>query len=162
MPYIHRKNQFHSPQICSIKRGFMNIYRLNENIRVFGIQVNSAPERIGAAFDMLAKMVDGGFNRSFYGISMMNKGKFIYRAATEEIFEGEGDKYACEKYTIEQGYYLAVTLRDWRKKTESIKDIFHEMMHDHRVDCTKPFVEWYKDDDEMICMVKVDKPEDDR
>jgi hypothetical protein len=55
---------------------------------------------------------------------------------------------------IEKGEYLAVTLRDWRKKTDSIKSIFQKMIEDNRVDKRKPCIEWYKNDDEMICMVK--------
>ena len=40
------------------------------------------------------------------------------------------------------------------KKTDSIKDVFGEMMKDSRVDKTKWAVEWYKNDDEMMCMLK--------
>jgi hypothetical protein len=32
--------------------------------------------------------------------------------------------------------------------------VFHEIMRDGRVDKTKPCVEWYKNDDEMMCMIK--------
>ena len=47
-------------------------------------------------------------------------------------------------------------LYGWRTKTDCIKDIFHEIMQDERAGHTKPAVEWYKNDDEMMCMVKMD------
>ena len=47
-----------------------------------------------------------------------------------------------------------VLVRDWRKKTGCIKDVFHEMMQDNRFDGSKPCIEWYKNDEEMLCMLK--------
>ena len=85
---------------------------------------------------------------------MDKDGQMIYKAAALEKYEGEAEKYNCERYTIEKGEYLTVTLHDWRKKTDCIKDVFHEIIQDSRVDKTKPAVEWYKNDDEMMCMVQ--------
>ena len=68
--------------------------------------------------------------------------------------EGEAEKYGYENYTVEKGEYLATTVYDWRKKTGSIKDVFREMMNDKRIDRTKPAIEWYKGDYEMVCMVR--------
>ena len=39
------------------------------------------------------------------------------------------------------------------------KDVFHEIMQDERADHTKPAVEWYKNDDDMLCMVKMNPSE---
>jgi hypothetical protein len=130
----------------------MDKFNLKQEIRVFGFQVSNCPEGIGEAFNDLVDRVGGGFRRQYYGISQMKDGCCIYRAAAEATFEGEGRQFGLEEFEIEKGEYLAVIIRDWRKKTESIKDVYHEMVRDNRVDCTKPFIEWYKDDDEMICM----------
>ncbi len=132
----------------------MERIQLTTEIKVFGLAVENFPHDIGAAFSRLANLVEGGFDRSYYGICEMKGGSVIYRAMAQEMYEGEGQKYACESYVIEKGMYLAVTVHDWRKNTESIKDVFEDILEDERVDFSKPFVEWYKDDVEMICMAR--------
>jgi len=132
----------------------MEKYILTDDLRVFGVQVESFPNGIGEAFDSLIKMLPGRFNRSFYGISYMKDGAMVYIAAAEEKDKGEAQKYHCERYIVEKGEYLTETIRDWRKKTDHIGEVFHEMMRDPHVDKTKPCIEWYKNDDEMFCMVR--------
>ena len=133
----------------------MEKYNLQNDLKVFGVQVKTFPNGIGEAFDKLIKMLPGGFDRSYYGISYMaNDGTMIYIAAAFEKEAGEAEKYNCERYTIEKGEYLAITVNEWRSKTDCIKDIFHEIIKDSRIDKTRPAIEWYKDEREMICMVK--------
>jgi predicted transcriptional regulator YdeE len=134
----------------------METYIINNDIGAFGFQVKTFPEGIGEAFDSLIEMVPEGLNRSYYGISYMTPdNKVVYIAAVEEKNKGEAEKNKCERYTIEKGKYLAVPVLDWRQKTDSIKDVFHEMMKEENLDKTKPCVEWYKNDDEMLCMLKL-------
>jgi hypothetical protein len=133
----------------------METYELKKDLNVFGFQVNDFPNGIGKAFDTLVEKVPGGFNRSYYGISTMTKdGKFIYLATALEKNPGEAEQLHYQRYKIENGVYLTETVHNWRKKTDTIKDIFHRMMQDERADKTKPCMEWYKNEDEMICMVK--------
>ena len=134
----------------------MEIFNLLHDVKVFGFQVKSFPEGIGEAFESLIKMVPDGFERPYYGISYKDKnGQMIYTAAALEKYEGEAEKYNCERYLVEKGEYLTVTVYDWRKKTGSINGVFQEIIQDSRVDKTKPAVEWYKNDHEMMCMVQI-------
>jgi predicted transcriptional regulator YdeE len=133
----------------------METYVVEKNIDVFGFQVKTFPDGIGDAFDKLIAMVPEGLNRSYYGISYMGSDdKPVYIAAVEEKNRGEAETNKCEKYRVEKGKYLTVTIVDWRKKTDSIKDVFHAMMKEKSIDQSKPCVEWYKNDDEMLCMLK--------
>jgi predicted transcriptional regulator YdeE len=135
----------------------MELYYLKEDVKVFGVQVKTFPDGIGEAFDALVKMIPGGFNRSYYGISYMEGNDIIYKAMAEEVIDGEAEKYNYERFTIKKGEYLAVTVMDWLQKTGSIKDVFHDMMQDSRADNSSPCVEWYKNDNEMICMLKTNR-----
>jgi len=132
----------------------MEKYLLQNDVKVFGVEVKTFPNGIGETFDSLVKMLPGGFDRSFYGISFMKDGAMAYVAGAEEKFIGEARKYNCERYTVERGEYLTVRVKDWRKKTDQIGNVFREMMRDPSVDKTKPGVEWYKNNDEMLCMVR--------
>ena len=106
----------------------METYILKHDIEAFGFKVKTFPNGIGDAFDKLIAMVPEGLNRSYYGISYMTPdNKVVYIAAVEEKNKGEAERNKCERFTIEQGKYLAVTVEDWRQKTNTIKDVFHEM-----------------------------------
>lgn len=47
------------------------------------------------------------------------------------------------------------SLWHWRNNLNCIKDLFSELLRDASVDKTKPAIEWYKDDDEMLCIIKM-------
>lgn len=135
----------------------MEKYTLKDDIKVFGICIKTFPLGIGDAFETLAKKISEGYDRSYYGITQMINEEIIYIAAAEEKYEGEAEKNNCELYIIEKGDYLMTLIRDWRKKTDCIKDVFLEMIQEGGYDNAKPYIEWYKDDDEMLCMVKSKK-----
>jgi predicted transcriptional regulator YdeE len=133
----------------------METYNLKNDVNVFGVQVKSFPNGVGEAFHDLIKLFPADDKRSYYGIfSMAENGNMVYYAAAEETYQGEAEKYKCERRTIEKGEYLTEPIHDWRKNTDCIKDVFMKMSTDERVDHTKPGVEWYKNDDEMLCMLK--------
>ncbi len=132
----------------------MEIYKLKEDIKVFGIQVKTFPAGVSEAFQLLAKMTT--VDRSYYGISYFsNQGEIIYKAAAEEKYDGEAKKYQCERYIIEKGEYLMVSVRDWRTKTDCIRDVFREIMKDNRISKNSQCIEWYKKGEEMLCMIKI-------
>lgn len=126
------------------------------DIKAFGIEVKSFPAGIDEAFnDLINKTGDAAGKRNYYGVSNMDSnGKMIYKALAEEKYEGESKKYNYDECIIEKGEYFFDVLKDWQSKTNCIKDVFNEMMSDKRIDKTKPAVEWYKNADEMLCMVK--------
>jgi predicted transcriptional regulator YdeE len=132
----------------------MKIYHQQHDQRVFGRLVRTFPNGIGDAFDTLMKTI-GDDKRSYYGISKMDdKGGILYWAAAEEKAAGEAEKYKCERMVIPDGDYLSETVLNWKEKTDCIKDVFHEMMKDARADVTKPCIEWYCKEDEMLCLIK--------
>jgi hypothetical protein len=132
----------------------MKTITIPKDISVFGIQVRTFPNGVGEAYDKLVKMIPGGFSRPYYGISYMENGKMIYYAAAEELNPGEAEKYSCERLSIKKGKYLAEELLNWRSKVHQVKDIFQRLVADERTDKTTPGVEWYKNEEEMLCMIK--------
>jgi len=134
----------------------MEIFNLSNDVTVFGVQVKEFPKGIGEAFEGLVKMLSSTDKRSYYGIfHMAESGNMVYYATAEQKRVGEAEKYNCDQLTIEKGKYLVETVLDWRGKTDTIKDIFEGMMQDARVDNKKGGVEWYKNEKEMWCMLKM-------
>lgn len=134
----------------------MEKYNLKEDIKVFGTPVKTFPVGIDAAFDELIKKTgDSAEERNYYGVSTMRNGIVLYNAMAEEKYEGEAAKYNCEKYLIEKGEYLITTVKDWKQKTHTIKDVFSDIVQHANADTAKPAIEWYKNEREMLCMLKV-------
>lgn len=134
----------------------MEKYNLQNDLKVFGVQVNTFPNGVGDAFDKLMKILPQQDKRPYYGISQCLNGNINYIAAALETYDGEGNKYGYQNYTIERGEYLSAPLMDWTTKTGCIKDVFEEIIKDERVDNTKPAIEVYKNMQEMVCMVKIE------
>jgi len=134
----------------------METYSLQNDLKVFGLQVKTFPQGIGETFNSLTKTLPKAFTRSYYGISEMTGEGMIYLATSTELYEGEADNYHFHRYIVPKGKYLATIVKDWRNKIPTLKTVFNQMMQDDRVDKQKPCIEWYKDEDEMWCMVKAD------
>jgi len=133
----------------------METYNLKNDIKVFGEQVKTFPNGVGDAFEHLIKMFPVHDKRNYYGIATTDKdGHMAYYAAAEETYKGEAEKYKCRRYTIEKGEYLAETLEGWQDKIHCIKDVFAKLIQDKHADKMKPGIEWYKNDKEMMCMVR--------
>ena len=132
----------------------MEIYRQETEIRLMGIRVKGFPLGIKEAFDSLGKNL--GTNRAYYGISWMGeKGEIIYFAMAEELIPGENQAHQYDLLTIEKGDYHVEVIHDWLSKTHLIKDVFHRMTLGLTPNKNHPCIEWYKSDEEMLCMIKV-------
>jgi len=135
----------------------MKKYNLPQDVKVFGTQVKTFPNGIGEAFDGLIKILPPGDKRAYYGISECTNEGITYNAAAAETYNGEAGKYGLETWTIERGDYLSETVMDWRAKTASIKNVFEEIFKSELSERSRPCIEIYKDDNEMVCMVKADQ-----
>ncbi|MET0634483.1 MAG: hypothetical protein ABWZ25_00565 [Chitinophagaceae bacterium] len=134
----------------------MDTITLEKDLRVIGKPVPDFPNGIKEAFDSLVDILPGGFEgRPYYGLSYMDGDKVVYHATAHEITDDEATRYNQTAYTIPKGDYLAVTIKQWHSKIDSIGLTFHSLMADKRADLSTPCVEWYKNDDEMVCMVRV-------
>ncbi|MFZ6014129.1 MAG: hypothetical protein ACOYXT_27555 [Bacteroidota bacterium] len=134
----------------------MEKYNVAEDVTVFGMEVTDFPVGVQETFEALVKMISDKFDRSYFGIFEMKGDRMVYVAAAEEKEKGEAQKYHCERYRIKKGIYLAETIWNWRTKTNTINGVFHELQKDQRIDRTAPGIEWYKNDQEMLCMLKID------
>jgi predicted transcriptional regulator YdeE len=136
----------------------MEKYQIKDDIKVFGLEVKTFPNRIGDTFDALVKLVPDGFARHYYGICYPDSNNHIvYLATAVEKEFGEAEKFNCSRYTIAKGEYAVETVLDWRGKTDSIKDVFERMMKSIPNGSAGPIVEWYKNDWEMVCMIPLDQ-----
>lgn len=131
----------------------MELYNLPEPITLVGVQVKTFPTGIKEAFEGLAN--DFGASRDYYGISWCGENDEIeYFAMTTPAAAAEAKRDDLVTLIIPEGDYMAETIQDWMSNTDSIKETFQEMIPDRRPDINNPCIEWYKSDEEMLCMVR--------
>ncbi|MFL5810932.1 MAG: hypothetical protein ACJ749_15535 [Flavisolibacter sp.] len=130
----------------------MKLYQQKENVNIIGIEVNTFPKGVKETFGTLIRILGG--DRDFYGVSWMDEnGRVRYYAMAGELFLNEGKRHNYELLTIEKGEYRTEAIHDWLKKTDCIKDVFHNLMGDNKPSKLHPCIEWYQSDMELVCMV---------
>lgn len=136
----------------------MEIINLDKDIRLICKQASSFPEGIGAAFKELEQLVGMADERMFYGLSRPEGGKgIVYKAAVEELYEGEAAKLQAESYVVKKGNYISERILNWRSDETSIGKVFQQLLHDSRIDFNDGIcLEQYLNDKDVVCMVRLD------
>jgi predicted transcriptional regulator YdeE len=133
----------------------MEIYIQQEDIRLYGIHVKTFPVGIKESFDSLMEAF--GDSQSYYGISWVAEdGSIQYYASVSVPDYSEANPANYERLLIPKGKYATSTIFDWLSKTESVKDVFQELLGDTCPDKERACIEWYKSDEEMLCMIRMD------
>jgi predicted transcriptional regulator YdeE len=134
----------------------IEIFELEKDIILFYVEADSFPEGIGKAWDKLHSIVKEKNGRKFYGISFGSKdNRIIYRAATEEIYPGEAEKYKCDTFTLKKGQYKSRTVKDFMNNLGEIPKIFEQLKKEPDIDPQGYCAEIYEDDSELKCMIKL-------
>ena len=86
-----------------------------------------------------------------------NKG-IIYRAAAQEMFEGEAEKLNCETLIIPKGKYIAIVVNEYSKDILSIDRAFRQLLKQTNLDPQGYCVEQYATDIEAVtCMIRLNE-----
>ncbi len=132
----------------------MDRINLEKDIRVFYIQAESFPDGIQTAFKKLQILIDTGKDRRCFGISRPENNEIIYRAAAEELFEGEAEKLNCRTLVIKKGNYNFITVKDFMNNIQEIGKSFEGLCSLSNTDPDGYCVEWYFNDTDVMCMVR--------
>jgi hypothetical protein len=131
----------------------MEVVNIPHDIKVFYITAKSYPEGIGDAHNQLRVKFNNAVERKYYGISYPERDKIVYKAGTEEIFEGEGKDYDCETFIIRKGDYVSITLKNWLKDDTMIERAFAQLLNNSEVDENGYCLEVYLNELDIQCMV---------
>ncbi|HTE12508.1 MAG TPA: hypothetical protein VK645_16105 [Chitinophagaceae bacterium] len=137
----------------------METIKLDNDIRVFYVTAKTFPEGISDATKELHKLFAFSKERKIFGLSRPeNNGKIVYRAAAEELKEGEATELNCETLIIKKGNYIYLTVTDFRKDIMSIDRAFKQLLEEPDLDPRGYCVEWYSNDKEAVkCMIRLEK-----
>ena len=132
---------------------------LNTNINVFYVKATSFPEGISEATNKLHNLFPFTKQRRIFGLSRPEKNNgIVYRAAAEELSEGEAERLGCDTLVIPKGRYVAIAVSDFRKDITSIDRTFQKLLREPNLDPQGYCVEWYATDkEEVTCMIRIDE-----
>jgi hypothetical protein len=130
-------------------------YFIDKDIKVACVKASSFPMGIGEAYHKLGATLPASEQRKFYGISYAGKdGNIIYRAAANELHDGEAEEFGLETFTIRQGEYISEFLEDWKKDETQIGKTFQKLLSDPRINREQGYcLEIYPNAKDVRCMV---------
>ena len=129
---------------------------LEKDIKVFCITATSFPEGIMEAHEKIHALVPFKKERRFFGISRPeNKGGIVYKAAAEELQEGEAEKLNCEPFIIPKGEYISTIVLNYPKELQAISKAFDKLLTHPGLDPNGYCVEWYLNEKDVQCMIRL-------
>lgn len=128
---------------------------LENDIKVFYITAKSFPDGITEAHKKLHELVPFSADRRYFGISRPENGTIVYKAATEEIKQGEAEQFNCHTLDIKRGKYIFLTINDFMKDIQSIDRSFKKLLSHPDLDPNGYCIEWYINDKDVKCMIRL-------
>lgn len=128
---------------------------IDKDITVFYINASSFPAGIEEAHKQLHSLVPFSKDRRYFGLSRPENGDIVYKAAAEEIREGEAEKFKLDTLVLKKGTYVAETIHDFMKNIPAIGSTFQQMLQRDDIDPQGYCVEWYFNEKDVKLMVRL-------
>ena len=119
------------------------------------VQASSFPNGVMAAHEKLHSIVPFSTERKYLGISRPEDGVIEYKAGTEIIKEGEAEQYKLGTLVLPKGNYVSISINNYMKDIPAIGQAFSQLTALPGIDPNGYCVEWYLNDKDVICMVRV-------
>lgn len=110
-------------------------------------------ENSAKAFIDLEKKIGSLKGRKFYGTLAGSPITGIYRACVEAKTNESALSLGLETWIIPGGSYLKTKMADWMGKETEIGPMFSQMAENHKVDETRPYIEFYKSTRELVLLL---------
>jgi predicted transcriptional regulator YdeE len=134
----------------------METTQVPNDIAIMCHPASSFPDGIPKAHQELHAKVPFSIYRRCFGISKPNShGQIIYKAAAEEIAEGECDMYQFEPMTIPAGNYISIRVDDFIKDVQQIGKAFRQLTAHPEIDPSSYCVEMMLNEKDVLCMVRL-------
>ena len=132
-------------------------YLIDKDIAALCVTASTFPDGVQNAHKKLRSLFPASERRTLYGISYADKtGSIIYKAATEQLHEGEARQLNLETFTIRKGKYISELLTDWRKDETLVGKTFKRLLSDPGIDKKGYCLEIYLNENDMRCLVPLD------
>ncbi|MBC7826860.1 MAG: transcriptional regulator [Chitinophagaceae bacterium] len=106
----------------------MEKFNLDNDIPVFYTTADSFPGGILEAHQKLHSSIPFSTDRRYFGISRLENGAIVYKAAAEEKNSGEAEKLNLETFVVKKGKYICLTVTDYARDVQSIGKAFQKLI----------------------------------
>jgi hypothetical protein len=120
-------------------------------IRVMWVKAEGGLAGVGEAWSTLESRLPSLRGRKFYGAYHDN----VYRACVAITDENEAETFGLPTCTIPGGKYMREKVADYRNRVEVIAETFETMAKECSADRSRPEVEFYKSQNEIILLLPV-------
>jgi hypothetical protein len=120
-------------------------------IRVMWVKAERGLTGVGEAWSTLESKLPSLKGRKFYGAYHDN----VYRACVAIIDEKEAKTFGLPTWTIPGGKYVREKVADYRSRVEVIAETLDAMAKECRADRSRPEVEFYKSQSEIILLLPI-------
>ena len=136
----------------------METIHINNDIPVFYVTASSFPEGIMDALEKIHMLTPPLAGRRFFGVSRPEgEGGIVYRAAAEQMEEGEGRALGCDCLSLFKGLYITLVIKDYPDDVAAIGRAFDLLLSQPGLDPQGYCVEWYLNDKDVRCMVRLEQ-----
>lgn len=127
---------------------------VEKDINVYSITAKSFPDGILEAHQKLHAMLPSK-ERRYYGLSRPENGVIVYKAAAEVVEEDKGETIDRELFVIKNGHYKCIIVSNYMEDLQGIGKAFSELIADPDIDPNGYCVEYYYNDKDVKCMVRL-------
>ncbi|XZF15272.1 hypothetical protein ACTHGU_03980 [Chitinophagaceae bacterium MMS25-I14] len=134
----------------------METIAVKDDIKVMYVQAGSFPDGVLAAHQQLRALIPFSTDRKYLGISRPENGTIQYKAAMEEVRPGEAEEKGLPTLVLKGGNYISLMVYDFMKNTQGIGQAFRELLAHSGLDPQGYCVEWYVNDKDVQCMIRLE------
>ena len=136
----------------------MEAILFENDIMVLYVQATSFPEGVQDAYHRLNDMVPDMSDRKIFGLSRPeNNCGIVYLAAVDGKESNESEKLRLPTLTIKKGRYRCITIPDFMNHIPDIQKAFQVLLAHHDHDSDGYCVEWYINEKDVRCMVRINE-----
>ncbi len=124
-----------------------------QGIEVMCVRAEGGPQGAREAFKRLEARLPSLRGRKFYGTYHAGE----YRACVALQPGDDPSIYGFETYVIPGGVFVREKMKNWSSQTSEIGEVFEAMAtrERHRVDSSRPSIEFYRSQNELILLLPV-------
>jgi hypothetical protein len=129
-----------------------------QEIPVLRVKADMRGKGPSAAFDLLESKLPTRKGRKFYGTFQPRLEGEEYYACVARVDSDDPEKMQLETGAIPGGWYARRRFPDWEKNLSNLPGTFEEMVRTHDVDSTRPSIEFYRGQAELLLFLPVRPP----
>jgi len=126
-----------------------------QDIPVLRVKADMKGKGPPAAFDLLESKLPTLKGRKFYGTFQPRPDGEEYYACVARIDSDDPEKMQLETGAIPGGWYARRRFPDWEKNLSKLPSTFEEMARTNHVDPSRPSLEFYRSQAELILFLPV-------